>query len=530
MIFSTLLFSSTSLLLAVVIPIFGKKEVHKVWAFLNLLISIWGYGLFAICLAGKDKDTADYLWRISNVGGLFIAPMFCHFAFLASNYKNNFVLVGMYIHGLIFGILTLTNNVNFHTQLSYNSYYYPTAVDPVYIVEAISWSAFVVYGQYILYRSLKDSDPETSIQRKLLFLAFLIGFGSGGASHWLHIFGFNINPAWNGFITLYTLLVSYAIFRHKLLGLDFVIRKGLMYTAVLSISTIFYFIILVVLERLFQQSIGYGTSYSIFVLCLTVLLAEPLRLKVQSFIDKKFYNESLHNIAKERDLLRDEIITHDRMKAVATLAAGMAHEIKNPLTSIKTFAEYLPKKYNDPEFRNKFSKLVVDEVDRVNSIVQQLLDFSKPTDPVLKPLSASEVLDETISLLSSTLIRVKIELTKNFDNALTAMADRNQLKQALLNLILNSIHSMPTGGALTITTKPVRTKFVSISIRDTGTGINAEHLPHIFDPFYTTKEAGTGLGLAIVHSIITKHGGKIDVQSTVGVGTTVTITLKRNLA
>jgi signal transduction histidine kinase len=223
--------------------------------------------------------------------------------------------------------------------------------------------------------------------------------------------------------------------------------------------------------------------------------------------------------------LEDEILKQDRLKAVATLAAGMAHEIKNPLTSIRTFAEYLPEKYADPEFRGKFKKIVVDEVDRVNSIVQQLLEFSKPKEPELKPVSIVDILDDTLGLITSKLLDHKIALSREYQASPQILADRNQLKQAFLNLFLNSIQAMPGGGTLTVKTTLTGNNRLLVAISDTGTGIPKESLPHIFDPFYTTKESGTGLGLSIVHGIVLKHKGKIRVESGSG-GTTISVALK----
>ena len=208
-------------------------------------------------------------------------------------------------------------------------------------------------------------------------------------------------------------------------------------------------------------------------------------------------------------MLLAQVQHQDRLKAVATLAAGMAHEIKNPLTAIKIFAEHLPTKYNDPDFRDKFKGVMVKEVDRVNNIVQQLLDFSKPKDPELKHASVQEILEETLNLLNSSFLSHRIEVVRDYKADPKLLVDRNQLKQAFLNLLLNALQAMPNGGTLTVATSLNRKDEFTVSIADTGVGIPEDQLAHIFDPFFTTKHRGSGLGLTICRGIMDAHRGTI---------------------
>ena len=210
--------------------------------------------------------------------------------------------------------------------------------------------------------------------------------------------------------------------------------------------------------------------------------------------------------------------------AVATLAAGMAHEIKNPLTSIKTFAEYLPEKYDDPNFRNNFQRIVVEEVDRVNSIVKQLLDFSKPQELILEKKSVKEIIDETLMLMNSDFLNNGINLIKDYQDQGYILVDRKLLKQAFLNVFLNNIQAMPNGGMLKVQVRK-ENEYIKITLSDTGCGISNENLKQIFNPFFTTKESGTGLGLSIVKSIIEQHKGIITYTSELGKGTTTLILL-----
>lgn len=251
----------------------------------------------------------------------------------------------------------------------------------------------------------------------------------------------------------------------------------------------------------------------------------------------------------ERKILETEMRRSDRLASLGTLAAGVAHEIKNPLVALKTFTQLLPEKYRDREFRENFSRLANQEVDRINYLVEQLLDFARPTVPSFRRTDICEILENTLFLLQSKITEQNIEVKKKIEQCpLMLMADGDQLKQVLLNVIINALQAIEEKGTLAVAarvrkateagTGATRGKglarrlhrlwsqdCVVIEISDTGKGINPKDLPHLFDPFFTTKESGAGLGLAIAHSIIKEHGGIIDVRSEVGEGTTFSITL-----
>jgi len=239
--------------------------------------------------------------------------------------------------------------------------------------------------------------------------------------------------------------------------------------------------------------------------------------------------------------LESQIRRSDRLASLGTLSAGMAHEIKNPLVSIKTFAQLLPERYQDSDFRETFSNLIGHEIDRIDSLVNQLLRFARPTKPVLKPMHVHEILEKSLSLLGHSLYQKEIKLTRSWQaNVDTIRADADQLEQVFLNFFLNAMDAMKNGGELAVSTQ-VQTderwvaaltrsngesgEVLHITIRDTGEGIRKEDIPHVFDPFFTTKDYGTGLGLSVVHGIIQEHGGQIEVESEVQKGTAFHILL-----
>lgn len=236
-----------------------------------------------------------------------------------------------------------------------------------------------------------------------------------------------------------------------------------------------------------------------------------------------------------------QIRRSDRLASLGTLSAGMAHEIKNPLVSIKTFAQLLPERYQDSDFRETFSNLIGHEIERIDSLVNQLLRFARPAKPVLKPMHVHETLEKSLLLVGHRLYQKDIKLTRSWEaNVDTIRADADQLEQVFLNFFLNAMDAMKTGGELNVRTE-IRTdeewvsaltqtngktnEILRITIRDTGEGIRGEDIPHVFDPFFTTKDYGTGLGLSVVHGIVQEHGGQIEVESELEKGTSFHILL-----
>lgn len=242
-------------------------------------------------------------------------------------------------------------------------------------------------------------------------------------------------------------------------------------------------------------------------------------------IENALSYEEVLRMNEQLKVASERLLVQERMVAAGQFATGMAHEIKNPLSAIKTFAQYLPEKYADPAFREKFFRIVQQEIDRITDIVKDLSDFAKPNPPQPQPVRVVELVEDVLSLLSNQCITQNVELHRPLANqALTVHADPQQLKQVLLNLCLNSLEAMPDGGQLDVSVN-TNHRYAILRVIDTGCGIMSKHQQEIWSPFFTTKERGMGLGLAIVKGIIERHGGDIALSSTPGKGTTVEFSL-----
>lgn len=247
---------------------------------------------------------------------------------------------------------------------------------------------------------------------------------------------------------------------------------------------------------------------------------------------------ALDNIMLYEDLHRSQTLMKrtDRLKSLETIAGGFAHEIRNPLTSIKTFIQLAPERKDDADFIRDFSKVVMDDVYRIERLIQEILDYARYMEPKLTDEDLNEIVSSCLYFVEVKADRLGIKIEKVLASDLPrVMLDRQQIKQVLLNLLLNAMDAMgQRGGRLHVRThklmKPGGKVWAQIEIEDTGHGIPESTLEHIFDPFFTTKHEsgeheGTGLGLTIVHQIIHEHQGEIQVKSSVDVGTTFFVNL-----
>jgi signal transduction histidine kinase len=226
----------------------------------------------------------------------------------------------------------------------------------------------------------------------------------------------------------------------------------------------------------------------------------------------------------------------DRLRSLETIAGGFAHEIRNPLTSIKTFIQLAPERKDDPDFIREFSRIVLDDVYRIERLIEEILDYARYMEPKLTEEDVNDIVSSCLYFIEvkadSRGIKIEKELMPELPRV---MLDRQQIKQVFLNLFLNALDAMSEGGGTLrvrtrVLAKPGGKPWIQIETQDTGQGIPEANLEHIFDPFFTTKHEsgeheGTGLGLTIVHQIIQEHYGEIQVKSATGSGTTFFVNL-----
>jgi PAS domain S-box-containing protein len=243
------------------------------------------------------------------------------------------------------------------------------------------------------------------------------------------------------------------------------------------------------------------------------------------------------DIRFEREL-EGRLRRSDRLAALGSLAAGLAHEIKNPLTSVLTFSRHVARRFDDPSFRDRFERVVPRELERINAIIERLLELARPVPASFTRLRLPSLVDQAVELFANEIETRGIRVARDYARDLPAVpAHEESLYRALINVIANAVDAMEGGGTLTLRVawagraEGMRdrrlggARQVVVEIGDTGPGIRPEDGERLFNPFFTTKERGTGLGLAVTHKIVEDHSGVIDFQTALGIGTTFRIIL-----
>lgn len=524
---SSIINAVTSFLLGIfVLRSNPRSKLHQLWAWMSVSITIWGIGL-SVCFGALPSQYALALFalRVADTIAIFIPLFYLHFVivFLGQNdrgrvlrlcYGVSFFLAcfgfsDMYIPG----IRTKMGIANFNDAGPLFWWFFA-----LYIVEPL-------YAIYLMWRARGVSDGIRRAHVTLVMMTGIIGFFVGAT--WFPLcFNIPIPPIPGCFVWLYCLLVTWAVFKYHLFDIHVVIRRSLVYSILVTVLTVGYFGLVYGLERSFQVAFGYrsmGASLAAF--ALMALVFQPLKIGIQRVLDLLFFHAPQQAVAKKLEVYEQRAREGERYKAAATLAAGIAHELKNPLAAIQTFLDFFPQKHRDAKFREQFQEVVGSEVKRLQQVAQGLMDFSKPQAPQIKPVDVKQVVEETLALAGPELREKGLTIRTNYThNGAVVQGDPAQLKQAFLNLILNARDAMEKGGALTIFTGSVN-GHVEVHIADTGCGIHPKDLPHLFEPFFTKKEGGNGLGLSIVQSIIREHRGSIQVTTTLGKGTIFAITL-----
>lgn len=514
----------------------GKSKLARIYSFHIFCIFLWGLGSF-LTTSIMDKEIAMMMAKISMVGVVLIAVSFWHSVAIQIKIKRSKLLLFGYIQAFFFIFLILTDRF-LTLKFLFNSFYYWQGTI-WFLLSGVIWFILIGTSYYQLFKYYSNSP--TRKEEILCICIAIIGF-LGGGMNFLPVFGVNIYPIGNFLVPIQIIFFAYVIFRHNLFDIIIFTQKSVLYSALIGLITILYLIAVITIEKALEGILSYNSAVvSVGIAFILGILFIPIRNILQRLLDKSFLKATPLEIAEENILLRKEVADKEKMRVVANLASGMAHEIKNPLTGIQTFTEYLPKKLDDKEFLKKFSRIVGKEVERIDDLVNQLIEFARPSKMKKTETDIRKLIEDTLDFLSSSIIKNKINIHKNFElrEGKKILIDPNLMKQALLNIFLNAIEVMKDGGNLTVSLRDQKSELnnqknksplisdhrLLITVRDSGQGIPHKDLPRVFDPFFTRRDKGTGLGLAITKGIIQEHNGKIWIESGDGVGTKVFIEL-----
>ncbi|HEX9742391.1 MAG TPA: ATP-binding protein, partial [Nitrospiraceae bacterium] len=473
-----------------------RSRIAQFFSLMMALVAFWGWAYYQWLNVLTDPQEALFWARTLMIPVLLLPPVFFGFSAVAANW-----------HGRTARVL---HTVNVMTAFILVSFVYsnliarevrPMLTFPFWPLAGVGFHLHFAQmllssggGLWIIWRALSINAGRKRQQLTWLFWAFLVAYLAAYGNYLPWYEGIHLYPILTPFSAVFTGLAGYAIVKHQLLDLRLVIGKSVLYSVIAACITAVYITVVLVTERGFPQFLGFrsisAAALAAFIISIGFI---PLKDAIQRLIDQIFMRRSPSALVEENEKLRQELARTERLRAVGTLAAGLAHEIKNPLSSIKTFAEYLPERYEDPAYRKNFSKIVAQEVDKMNGLVRRLLDFARPAQPKLGRAQLHELISETVGLLQSRLIERHVEVTVRMGPGVNGVwVDPVQIKQALLNLLLNSIEALNGAGQIEIETR-LAGQGVELTISDNGRGIPKENLQRVFDPFFTTRDGGTGL-------------------------------------
>jgi|GEM_PF-589884 len=519
---------TTSILGLVVFLAEPKRRLNQIFGLYSLAISGWSF-TEAFLYGSKSQLVANVWAYVEWPPTIFIAPTFIHTVFLlteADGRKAKGILTTAYAVSFMVLFLHLFTNLIAAPPRPVGYSPFVNSLNAIGFLIPFTFFIIVNIALWKLLSAYRKATGQHRTQLKYLFWGSLIGY-LGGSPDWFLTFGFYIpfvNPFGIYGVPLYSIATTYAVLQHKLFDVNVVIRKSLVYSILVTALTIGYFGLIYGIERIFRTAWGYQSIWlSLTAFALMAFLFQPLKIWIQRLVDWLIFRVPQEAVVKRMERLEQGAQQTEKLRAVATLAAGLCHELRNPLQVIQTHAEFLPERYDDPSFREKCCEVMKTETARINNLLKQLMDFARPKPPALRPVEPHKILDSTLDLLGNDFVTRQVHLEKRYEaNGLKMQADPDQLRQVILNLVLNALQAIGHEGKVTVTTHQENGWF-TLEVADTGPGIDPKILPKLFEPFASTKPDGTGLGLSIVHSIIKEHRGKITVQSQPGQGATFTL-------
>ena len=634
---SFLCVSLVCLSIGLVVLLNNKKSIVNITYFLITLTTfIWLYSLSFLYITEKYQ-TALLLGKVKYTAITFIPVFLYHFlvSYLGLKSKiQRLILFFYYAATTIFVFLIWTGPLMITGLYKYSWGRYPIGggLSRYFVFYFIASFFYFLSTLYYYYRRNKLFLSHKDLLRiKWIFISFFLS--AFAIPDFLPYFGIGYKPLGHIAILLFLFCIAYAILRHKLLDIEVVIKKTLIFAGLFTIvyavfaffallGQIFFeqfitnnrwvsmipsvlivtimlrpldnFLVAVTDRYLFQKKYDYKALLRTFATeVLTVLeldrlialteekLAEIMKLtyckmiisdnadiKTDAFLkvpivmnnreigllmlgrkksDEEYTQDDMiilqslskalaiaisnANLVDELTRAQSRIAEKDRMATLGTLAAGMAHEIRNPITAIRVFSEYVPDRADDAEFTAKYRNIIANEVDRIDHIIQTLIDFSgEEATADTEAVALGEVIDELLVLLETNQgIDGRIKMVKDIPvNIPRIRVNRKELDEILLNLTENAVHAIEGEGQITFKAEE-KGGLVELAIIDTGCGMSEDTVKNIFNPFFTTKAKGFGLGLFVVNQLVKRNGGNISVKSIAGKGTIFFLTFKEGI-
>lgn len=472
-----------------------NKRIGRIWLLFSLSVSVWGFGGMAIGLL-QNPDHALFVWRVSfSCGVIWIPILFHHFVSIfcfSERKKSNF---SSYLAGVVFLIIAPTSLFFSSVRSEFREFFYaePGLAFPFFTAW---WFGSVVYSHVVLIRAMKGSSETKRNQIKYFFLATAVGYGGGGMD-FLPIFGVNLYPWGNFAITLYPLIMSFAILRYRLMDIRIFMRRAGLLVLVYGVLVTFSAPALFFLHQKAMNPTGVS---NVLIGLEVAVLATALSLG--PFLYAYFIKQS-------------SFFREDAM-------AGLTHELKSPLAIIQSAVEMLARKpasqQFDPKQQADYVEMIQRNAERLSRFIEELLVVFKPSNdrPLLsiQETNLVDIFQRVARDFGDQLAGKNLTLSFNTQKEVVVLCDPNRIEKVLSNLLSNAI-KFSKDGKIELSVEENRDQ-VKIILQDYGEGIPAEDLSRLFERFFQgTKHGrkGTGVGLAVSKTWVEAHGGQIGVKS-----------------
>lgn len=629
---------ATTAMIGIAVYFFSKdRPVAKIFAIFNIFVFIWGLGSFKIGTT-TTYETSHFWWRVSAIGIIWIPIAFFHFVCVFLKIKKKLISAFADTFASICTLTVIFKGGRYfigNLKFIFGQFYWKSAFPLLQIAFfVIIYLGLLGYSFFLLIKGMHRATGLRRTQIKYFLISSVVGWMGAELDYLLGFGIIDIYPYHNFLISIYPLITGYAILRHRLMDIEVIIKKTLVFAGLFAFVYAAFIGMSLFTQGLFQNIIGTNRWIAMLPSALIVIFAlRPLEAFLVNATDKYLFQKKydykellktfagevltvldlqklinltegklvdiikissaevllfdenkqekldgidklsaeliiplvLHNevigklslgkkksdenytqddldillplartlaIAISNAKLFDELsktqvlaAQRERMATIGTFAAGMAHEIRNPITTMRIFSEYFPDKFKEDAFREKYRDIIIKEVDKIDHIIETLIDFSGEAMPdAIEGVSAKEAIDELISLMSTDSgTSTGIEFINDAPPALPRIrVNRKEFDEILLNIIQNAIHAIPTKGQISFSASK-KDNFIELKIQDTGCGMSEDILKHLFSPFFTTRSKGFGLGLFVVKELVLRNKGSIHIESKIGQGTRFTL-------
>jgi signal transduction histidine kinase len=500
------------------------------WRFARISGRQWPIAFFAFGLAmlngvefcqsalawSGHENSAALIFPLKHLGLIWTPIGFWWLTLSFSSRQKNplyWIILGVWESIVMVSWMWIGNDVYYFSvwRFSYEQ------IRLVVIIQALGLFAAGLIGLYVAFREELDSLQRNRVAVLLWGMIGYIGilfFFVGVPVIFYHGreplgISYNVIAAFSSMYLVWH--IGYVLTAARLLQVRTIICGSILYGSLTFCLGAIYALGIALAGKFFSAT----TMIHTYVVGGLILAAFPLKDRMQRLLDHYFWGDP-----------QKELEQAGRLASLGVVAAGLAHEIKNPLTVINNLLKLYPERNTNMNFQEQFLEMVPRQVERINGLVQELLSFSKPSSLAMEPVDLKDIIGRAAMLLRVPAKKAGVEIEIKDSNSWRLRADAKALEQVIINLGLNALDAMPAGGLLLITWDKQKRQ---ILVSDTGDGMTKEIQEQIFDPFFTTKSNGTGLGLSIVRRIVTAHQAKIRVDSAPERGTTFVITFGRRI-